>query len=59
MANLLVSADAKVKKALTLLAELIEENPSIPLKVLLQKVIMQCDLSPKESEALTHHFTRN
>lgn len=59
MSNVIVSTEAKVLKALTLLAELVEENPSTPLNSLLQKVIIQFDLSPKESEELTHHFSSN
>ena len=46
----------KVKRALQLLNELKEQYPEKSLNTLLQKVVVQYDLSPKESEALFHNF---
>ena len=58
MSNSIVSADGKIKNALALLVELKEQNPETPLNKLLQKVVMQFDLSPKDSEVLNHHFSQ-
>ncbi len=46
----------KIKKALKLLQELIELNPDTPVNTLLQKAIVQYDLSPKDGDALYHCF---
>ncbi|WP_041277526.1 hypothetical protein [Desulfotalea psychrophila] len=58
MSNPLVSAEARVKKALILLSELIEKQPTSPVNKLLQRVAFECDLTPKESVSLQHHFNK-
>lgn len=49
----------KVKKALQLLHELKESHPETAINDLLQKVVVQYDLSPKDSEALYNAFNQN
>lgn len=58
MTTPLSTESEKVKKALQLLQELMELHPDAPVNSLLQKVIVQYDLSPKDSEALYHSFRK-
>lgn len=47
----------KLKKALTVFSELLENNPEKSRKELLQKVEIQFDLSPRECEFLNGQFS--
>jgi hypothetical protein len=46
----------KVARAIKELSELLETHPETERARLLQKVIMQFDLSPKEADFLERHF---
>lgn len=47
----------KVQKAIRELSELLQNEQKTERKVLLQKVIMKYDLTPKESDFFIRHFT--
>lgn len=59
MTSPLTPQGEKVKKALQLLSDLIEQQPDKSVNTLLEKVVIQYDLSPKESEALFNAFKTN
>lgn len=58
MTTPLSTESEKIKKALQLLQELKELHPDTPINSLLQKAVVQYDLSPKNSEALYHNFKK-
>ncbi len=56
MTTPLSRTEEKVKRALQLFNDLREQYPEKDINSLLQKAVVQYDLSPKESEALFHNF---
>ena len=46
----------KMQKAIKEFSQLLEENPEIERWKLLEKVVKNFDLSPKESDFLERHF---
>ncbi len=48
----------KMRKAITCFSELLEQQPEISRKKLLNKVGLQFDLSPLECEFLDKHFSK-
>jgi hypothetical protein len=46
----------KLKRALAMLAELVEQHPEKPRGALLREIELKLDLSPLECEFLNKHF---
>ncbi|MGB3212581.1 MAG: hypothetical protein WBB19_17905 [Desulforhopalus sp.] len=48
----------KIQKAIREFSELLEENPEVDRRKLLEKVVRNFDLSPKDCDFLERHFKK-
>jgi hypothetical protein len=48
----------KIQKAIREFSELLQENPDTERRKLIEKVVKQFDLSPKECDFLERHFKK-
>jgi hypothetical protein len=48
----------KMQKAIRQFSELVEENPELDRRKLLEEVVRKFDLSPKECDFLERHFQK-
>jgi len=49
-------AAKKIESALHYFQEIQQQNPHLTIDTLIQKTVLQFDLSPKDAEVLYHHL---